>query len=361
MSGLGWTLLLRLAVAGSDPPEATTTDWLQWDAPDGCPSNEYVREATAERLGRVPRADDIMVTATIVDHGPEGLALGLSTVSQGHTDTRELMAHDCFALGDAAALVIAIEVDAMAVTERLSAPLAVAPANVGADPGPSPRSPVQLTPEPSPPPASQPTMNLASPPASAVARPASDRAEIEAWTLALAGGLELGAVPGVSGGPSVWGAMAWPRLRLELGGAYIAPQTRTTERGSVRVQLGAASARVCARPRARRVEFPLCAGLELGGARGRGQDVPGTQTVTGLWIAPTATFGVHGWIGDRLALVGRAEVAVAARRPAFELRDPGEPLELFRPAAASGRLWVGIEGKIFGARDGSGRHRRRGR
>ena len=194
-------------------------------------------------------------------------------------------------------------------------------------------------------------------------RPSDDPVDRRPTELLLAatGGLELGAHPGVTGGPNLAFGLAWHRLRLEIGGWFLAPRTTNREGANVRVLSGAAAARGCGRLHLQRVEVPLCAGIEAGASRGEGRGAPDPREATGLWVAPIVAGGVHGWVIPRLAIVGRIEVAVPITRTAFEVRDPGDPVELFRPEPVSGRIWIGIEGKLWGRRDGSSGGRRNGR
>lgn len=335
-----------------DQPVSSATpsdDWLTWTAPGACPSDAYIRTATEERLGRTPTAKEITVTSEIADRGADGLSLSLRTTRGAQSDTHELTAHDCLALADAAALIVALTVDAVAVAEHVATADVTEPLAPAQAPQPQTDPPVvETTPGPTAPPPPRP--------------PGTDRAPPSvlpvAFMLAAGGGAELGALPSVSGGPSLWATLAWKNARLEVGGAYFAPRTATVDNASVRVQMGVAAARGCGRLRMPRVEVPLCAGMEIGGVRGNGAGAPDARPAGGLWLAPTASAGVHGWVLPRLAVFGRVEVAVPVASTAFDVRDPGDPVELFRPEPVSGRLWIGIEGKLWVRRDGSGGGRR---
>lgn len=357
-------LTLGLAPAPVEVPEPTVQPppeaWLQWDAPDSCPSAEYLDDATASRLGRAPEPGEVTAHASVEDRGAEGLALTLETTRDGQTDSHSMTAHDCRALADASALIIALSIDPVAVATNVKAASEVAeqpePPTLE-QPRPILSGPTEPEPEPEPAPEPEvlpPTEGGAGDPSS---DDAIDRRPRE-LLLAAAGGLELGAHPGVTGGPNLAVALAWRRLRLELGGWFLAPRTTDREGANVRVLSGAAAARGCGRLQLQRVEVPLCAGLEAGGTRGDGRGAPDARGATGLWLAPLVASGVHAWVIPRLAIVGRLEVAVPITRTAFEVRDPGDPVQLFRPEPVSGRIWIGIEGKLWGRRDGSGGGRR---
>ncbi len=268
---------------------------------------------------------------------------------------RTIVASRCDALVDAAALIVALTVDPLAVTRsippivqpRKSDTSAEAPDLAPPLPDPIPPAaipPATIQPEPNPSPAAS-----SSPGTSAGPSRLHLDAELTAGVL---GGIELGAGPGISASPHVAFGVLFPRLRVELGGWYASPRTATNGDASVRVQMGAAVVRACARLRAGRVEFPLCGGVDIGASHGEGVGVPDARGVNGLWIAPSLSPGVHGWIWPRLAIVGRLEAAFPVTKTAFEARDPGDPLDLFEPSAISGRFWIGVEGKLRPRRDG---------
>src|SRR5690606_32506754 len=99
-----------------------------------------------------------------------------------------------------------------------------------------------------------------------------------------------------SGGPELALAVLWPRLRVEIAGAWLAPRTERRDQARVRVQLGIATARACARLGTARIEAPVCGGIELGALRGDGRGAPAARTAHGTWVAPVLGAGVHGWV-----------------------------------------------------------------
>lgn len=358
-------LTLGLAPTPIEVPEPTVVpapeSWLQWDAPDSCPAAEYLDDATAARLGRPPEPGEVSARAKVEDRGSEGLALTLQTTRDGQTDSHSMTAHDCLALADASALIIALSIDPVAVATHVKTA-----SEVHEEPEPAleqPRPILSGPNEPEPEPEPEPEVTPRDPDVGAADRPSDDPVDRRPTELLLAatGGLELGAHPGVTGGPNIAIALAWRRLRLEVGGWFLAPRTTNLEGANVSVLSGAAAARGCGRLHLQRVEVPLCAGIEAGGSRGDGRGAPDPRPATGLWLAPTVAGGVHAWVIPRLAIVGRIDVAVPITRTAFEVRDPGDPVELFRPQPVSGRIWIGIEGKLWGRRDGSSGGRRNGR
>jgi hypothetical protein len=334
------SVLLAGSIAAPSLPADDASSWLRWNAPPGCPDRDHVARVVTRRLGRAPSPLDVAAEASIADEGAAGHRLHLHTDVGGRTDDRELVAHDCRALADAAALLIALSADPVAVAQHIEA--AAEPA-----PGPLP-APTSVVPEPSPPATADiddaPSLRAPVVDREAAPRPRA-RLGATAWA---AGGIELGVLPGVGGAATVGVALTWPRARLELDGRWIGMRRASTDVGSVGVQLGAIAVRGCARVGSARVEVPLCGGAEGGAMRGDGDGARIVRVGHGGWIAALVATGVHGWVLPRLAVLARVELAVAAWRPEFQLTGPGEPRALFRPTPASGRLWVGLEVKLAG-------------
>lgn len=285
---------------------------VRWSAPAGCPTPEDVQQGIERRLGR-PLADDELRLEATVSEVPGGYRLALRTEAAGAVRERAIDSEDCAALADAAALIAALAVDPVAV------------AGV-----------VDLEPEASP---------TAEPrPARAPPRP-SRRGP--GGVMRLAGGVGLGALPGVTGGAALAGGLRWPRARLEVEGGYWIPRRSDAIDGErVRVQLGTAGVRGCGQLSRDRLEAPLCGGLQLGGLRGDG---PGDRSTQGLWLAVEAGVGLTWWASTHWGLGGGFSAAVPLVHPDFDgVADP--EVRLFEPSAVAGRLWLGVELRLGGPR-----------
>jgi hypothetical protein len=297
----------------------------------------HVETVIIQRLGRSIAPGEIEVDGRIRYDHSAGYRITLRTRMHGVDDERELQAHDCRTLVDATALLVAVTLDAVRVAEHVAdlvSPNRREPPPIpqaGQDSGGLEQPAVpsrETTPEPS------------------VARERTPT-RVAPWvSIAGAGGVVVGALPAASGGPHLAVAVAWPRVRLELGGSWLAPRTATTAEGQVRVQLGTVTPRACIRLGMPRLEAPLCAGLELGAMRGDGREAPGARTAHGMWVAPVVGTGFHGWMTEVLALFVRLDLAVPVAHPRFQLSGPGDPVELHRAAPVTGRLWVGLEGRL---------------
>ena len=298
-----------------------------WRAPPECSDvTAFLAQLDAHGVA----LDGVEIRGEVTGAANTGYRLALEVVQAGVREARSIDARECASLVRAAALVVALGVDPVAEVERLGVPIdrVPAPRNLAAPSVPTspPRRGHDARRDPSP-------------------RPSPPRSRWHGW-LSLGGGVERGAVPGVTGGAAAALVARRRGLRLELGGAWLGPRDAGIDVGGVRVQLGVVTVRGCPELVLPRASVPLCLGVELGAMRGDGRDAPAARTVHALWVAPTASAGVRLGRGA-FGVLARAEVAVAAARPAFELRDPGDPLEVFTPEAVSARFWLGVEFRIL--------------
>lgn len=331
--------LLLSGVLAAQVPEPPSPPAISWSAPSACPDADALTAAISRRLGR-PLADELRLAGTITQHATSPrFRLRLDLTLEDHDSTRTLTAERCPSLVDAAALLIALQLahsepppptasdppladpDPPATTAPLDAPLAepLPPPDVWQDdPQPPPISPASSAPPPPPP------------------RPAVGA------LVRVHGGPEYGGVPGLSGAVGLTIGALWRRARLELHGLYIAPRTATLGANAVRVDLFAGSAHGCARLGRGALELPLCGGLELAAVRGRASG-PSAQSGSGPRLAAVVTAGLVWHLRPRLGLTLALHGLAHLYGPRFELRDPGEPVALFRPSPVSARLLLGLE------------------
>lgn len=141
----------------------------------------------------------------------------------------------------------------------------------------------------------------------------------------------------------VGGVLALAQARLELLLGYDLPRTveePSSAAVSARFDALSAQLRACWAPRVRRLELPLCAGVELGMVRGSASGVEHGRRVrrgsSALGLAPVLRFPAGG------AFSGFAEVSawLGLYRPTFAIQNLAAR---YRPELVSFRTVVGLE------------------
>jgi hypothetical protein len=156
--------------------------------------------------------------------------------------------------------------------------------------------------------------------------------------LRVAGLLESGDLPGITGGPALALGIAGRRWRAELHGAYLAPRRSLQSGVGARYQAGLVGVRGCYRVRAAALELPLCAGVEFGGLRATTIGVTPRRRADAPQFGPLASAGVARRWG-RIGLWTAVEAVGRALGYAFTFGD----VERFRQAPVSARLVAGLE------------------
>ena len=307
-----------LAVAPAQP---------QWEAPEGCPGKAEVdsqvellllehTEAPLEYRGRVELT-------------PEGFRL---TVEIGDT-TRVVDAQDCARLGTAAALIIAVEHDPVAVA------VAVEPIVQRTTPAPQPAP----APTPAPTPAPRSVIDREAPPSPSPSprEPEPPPPEVQG-VVRLGMGVEVGLLPRVGASLSLAGGVQGERWRAELGVVGSVPRDVPAKEQpdfGARASLFAAQGRACVLAGVERLQVPLCAGAELGGLWA-GAIGPGVtpRPRTQLWAGALASVALETWFTARVGLTAEAEVDVALRKPAVHVENVGH---VFRVGALGARFLLG--------------------
>ncbi|MCY1065567.1 hypothetical protein OV090_12375 [Nannocystis sp. RBIL2] len=354
---------------------------LRWDGPESCPADGF--SAMVERyLGpRVGDGPPLSVRVRVRERAPGRWSLDLDAATSATTGTRHLEGESCETVLDAAAFVAAQAIGAAsgdppesgagdpppsAVAERESA---LVPDPGGAEsPLPSPTSDeVPAPPGPlagAPAPSGSPETADTSPPgddrpapapAGGIVRVARRPAPLRA-AIRLTAGISGAALPAVSSELGLTVALLGARWRAEVvGHGRLPARVRSLEQPSIGADLSlwAVGVRGCAVPRVsrpapslRNVEFPLCAGAEVGQVLGRsvGLQAPGRAAL--VWVAITAAPGVL-WVPRPWLAVGlQVELAVPLLRHEFVIRGL-PPLHRLGPVDVRGLL--GVEFRLAGA------------
>jgi hypothetical protein len=301
-----------------------------------------------ELLGRVPAEHELRAVG-VVSGGPPW-RLELETSIGGRSQRRALQAADCHAVAEAAALILAVSVDPLGMTqgpagERLVGP--EVPRVAEPPPRREPSSSERLAREPVRPATTTDAERIAPSP-----RP---RPRLG---LRLGGGGEAGAIPGGTGGVRLGLALDGSRAFVQLEGSYwidrfVALRPEAPPRGA-EVGLGTAALQAGVRLGGRRVGVPLSLGLEAGGLRTRpvGLDRPQQRVLP--WVAGVVGVGVQWSASRRVALWGAVEGVLPVVRPRVRVGrmvDDGtvEHVVLHEPAAVGVRALAGISIRIAGA------------
>lgn len=367
--------LVPLLLARGTPAAATA--WLDWQAPSACPRSATIERRVDELLaGGSPGSAGLRVSGEIRRDG-DAWVLRLVARTSGGVQRRRLRHTECALLGEAAALLVAMAVDPVAVVASprlagllrrdskprprpdvnpaLRPPAAWVPAAIEPPEPPRPeptQPPTAVAPAspPAPPPirttTPAPPPGRVAPPAPPTIRPATPI--VRAITLRLSGGLALGATPAVAGG--IGGAIGLGlgrRARLELPIFYTTPtraSLASAPQAGALISLAGAGLRGCGVPGARRVEVPLCLGAELGSMRATGFGVDDGRSPRSLWAALTPGLAVLVLPRPWLALGVWLDVPVALVRPRFFVGEGGGEVWRARPAGL--RAGLGVEVRI---------------
>lgn len=195
MVGAGAAIVLLVALG------AAPTARLSYEVRpgiEGCPDEQWVRNAVAARLGREPfEATAATVVRARIDRG-EGPALEAQVEverADGTTGRRRLDSPtgDCLELASAVELAITLAIEPLWLTKK---------------PAVEPPPPV-VTPVPAP---------VVPPPALPAPPPTPLQLRVRLGVLGTAGG-----VPGFTGGVLLGGVIAWPRVSVALEGRALLP------------------------------------------------------------------------------------------------------------------------------------------
>jgi hypothetical protein len=340
-----WSLAVALvgeppAVPSPEPPRPATWE-LEWSAPETCPDAKAIREQVAALVPSHAGGEGVLHVDGRVEPRESGYVLTLHTAFGDRHDEREVRALACDELAEALALVVAISLDPSLDVSRGIAP--------EPEPEPDPldggsrSDPADL---PSADPPDERTIDA--PPRVEPSRRRPTTRSPQAWLVRLGPQLEIGSLPPFGGGFDLAVGLLWRWVRLEIHGAWAWPRRASGPQASGGVfQLGIAGARGCARPRAGRVELPVCLGLDAGAVRVDSVNLDPARTRHGPWLAPN--LGVGLWVGGaRVGFFTLLEASVAVVRPRILVGDEA----IFRSSIVSGRWLAGLELR-FAARSGS--------
>lgn len=316
MSPLWFASLIALA------PRAARADLhISWRAPQGCPSEGNVREATLRTsgAGSEDRGDRIEAEIT-VDRLDDRWTATIHTKRAGvSAEERKLEATSCQGLADATAVIVAMTLVSPATF--LSFRANPARDTVSAEPA----SPVS-TPVPS------------------VTRSPAPSSRMAAAGVAIVGG--VGALPSTAAGGRVHLGWTPGRGRIELAGTYFGAQSKTTGTSGAGASLGlmTVGARGCWAVARTAVEVSPCAGADLQIVRASGFGAETNYDRGAAWITAGAGGLVRVPISPGFSLRADAEAAAPLSRPRFVVDGDGA---IHKPAVLGARAAIGAEFLFF--------------
>jgi hypothetical protein len=328
MAGLAALVQPPVVPSPPDRPDPLELQ-LEWHAPAGCPTAAEIDARLRSLLPGDPAGEGVLVVRGEITASPSGVDLVLVSTFRGQVERRELHAPDCRELGEATAVLLAVALEPTRTAEILEAtPATVVPE---APRGAGESTAVATDEVRDEPAATQASARDEPPPRRRARRPYGGAVRI-------AGGLDAGGLPPLTGAVELAFVLEWPRARMEVHGAWLTPVLREIDGRGATFQLGAAGVSGCGRLFVRAVEFPLCAGIEAGALQARPDDLGSDAIERRPWVGAIAGVGVaRAWgpVGVWAAVQGIGRVVGAE----FQL----EGQALLRQWPVTVRALLGIE------------------
>ena len=307
---------------------------LTWKAPEGCPTAEEVIERYQALLTTAPSGEGVMHAEAEIALAEDGTwHLELVTRMGDVTDVRKLRAAQCSDLGEASAVLFAVALEPTLEPDQPKVETLPDDAEIDWS------GFVDLEPEAQGSDAEAEVSVVESP---AATEPVERDPQRRPMFLSITGGLESGAVPGVTARTSIGTGYAWDWARVEGDLVWYAPRDRNGDFGPATIQVAAATARGCGVPGTGRWKFPVCLGFEAGATIARESSANGRSTKVGRWFAPLLRAGVvvqGRRIGGLLAVEGAG--------PAFSRVTRVDDSHNFEPNRGSIRGILGMEIYFF--------------
>ena len=245
---------------------------LDWSAPSECPDGAHVKARVEALVGADVHATRPLQARGQVTEAADASGYRLMLVVRRAAAERTMADADCARLAEAAALILALDIEEIAQADAPTEPLPPVPPDVPTrtSEAAAPRRPPRTAMTPAP--------------------PARERLSLSAGARVV---LDHGSLPRTTGGLAVVAGAAHGRATVEQHAARIARQLAGGPPGGCRPadgDLATAGARACLRHLVETTAVRACAGAELGrmGTRGIGIAQPGSSAA--LWGAASLTF-----------------------------------------------------------------------
>ncbi|WP_437533825.1 hypothetical protein WME79_07390 [Sorangium sp. So ce726] len=320
-------LLPARALAAPAEPRAID---LRWEAPDGCPPVDEVRNEIARLLGTSEQRQPIEVEIAIARERDERLRLDLRIRAPAPGE-RVIHGDDCASMSRAAALIVAMSIDPDAVAR-----------NAAAQPAPPQAIAAPAASAPRPPPPARGRAPRRPPPAAPPPSAANERdVEGALWVSAQ---LEQALVPTIGVGLAVGGGIRSGWFRAD-GAAGVVPSSSSHIAGlaaGAEFRLWFLEVDACARPLGRPIRVYVCALGRQHWLRSKGREVDEPFTLTTPIFAAGLGTLLEWRVAAPVSIEGALHAVVPLTRPRFVV----ENLEgtVYRPPAAglSARLGLAL-------------------
>lgn len=304
------------------PASASASVQTQWDTTPACVDATTI-PSRVDALIDGPSEAPVLVSlgAEESDELEERWTISVRLHEGAAEHARTLRGRDCTTLTEAVALVVAVQLDAVASASSVPLQRAPSAARPPLPAEPRPAAP----PQPRPPALTEPSSAMpASPsPPPAESRPKGSRLAVH---LGAALGAELGLQPRHAASLELSAGLAWPHARLDAGAlASAGPRSQVDALPEVggRFLLLGGLVRGCGVIVRNRFALPLCGGIEAGDLRGSGLGVQRPRKADTLWFAVTAGMRPQWRVGRRVAVGGQLDLIVPLIRQRFSITDVG--------------------------------------
>lgn len=329
--------LIALLLSASPPVGLET----RWDTSPACVEAHALPARVASLSGReaMPAARLSLGAERSGVQWKVSLELETPGSSSAAPLRRTLEGRDCATLTEAVALVVAVQLDAVAVAQVIASREA-APSleQVELPEVLEVAEPSSPAPTRSPAPALRASDSDSAPSPSRRPRPRA--------IVGLAAAGELGILPRGAAAFELTGGLGWPRASLELGAlTSLGPDGVSEQSPAVggRFRLFTGLVRSCGVPSQGRLALPLCGGLELGDLRAVGTGLQRPSTVNAWWVAVVASARPQWWVSPRFGVGALLDLVVPLRRHRFAIAEAG-PVHEVAPVAV--RLGVHVSVRL---------------
>lgn len=331
------TIALSARKTHAEPKEPVPVLALDWSAPKECPDGAQV-QARVEQLVSRSHADRTLSAQArmTVSRTPPRYRLVLRVLTtSAPSEERTMTGSDCARLAEAAALILALDIDQDASARR---------SDEGARAGES-TAREDATAEPSPP-ATQPAEPNAPRRRTNRSGGATKKHRLE-MSIGPRLVFDQGSLPRSTLGLGASVELAYRAISVDVGGTLYQRQFAGGPRegsGGAYVDLATAFANACLLRAVARFGLRACAGVELGRERTLGVGIAEPGSSAGMWGAGLLSVEARPWLMGRIIPTAGVGVGHPFAAPDVVINGFGT---LFTPALLFVRVQLGVEVRLF--------------